>query len=794
MLELTMWMLGGTLIFMMFFFLSSVANATETVSLFFDVNVEQINFAANDVKKTLESQGFTVEMIPLSSLEPGYAKKKVVIGLLSDADVVNLLKMEGGSVPTGLGEQAYALRTTNSGQHSFWVLGGDINGAMYGGLQIAENLSLDGFRGEYNNEEAPFMPLRGMKLNLPFDKRLPTYVGGWSSNSAKQAIPHVWDMSFWKELIDHQARNRYNLLSVWAHHPFPALVKLEDYPDASLPRIEGFDGYENEMAHEQRVAFWHEVMQYAHSRGMKFYFFNWNVYVDYAEDQYPQITRDLSNSVTIDYMNQSIKALIDTYPELDGFGITAGDGMSNSPEDNTTWTYHAIGKAVKEYLSENPSREFNLVHRSVYSNPALFDRIYAPLKEVPNLTMDYSFKYARAHMYSTTTPRWSADIEKAKKLGIRSWVTLRNDDYFYINWGDPKFVRDYMAGIPEKDNVIAINIGADGYNPSRTYFLKDEAMNGQLEVKRRWYMEMLWGRISYNPQMSDDIFKNMLAKRFPTVSADSLFEAWTLASRPLPKVTELIMDNWSLDFHWYPEACWSDPGRETGFRTIDGFANDTTVAKGSELCDIATSAAGNCEGKKSSYVVADEMQADAWRALQLVSSLKSDGNQDLDMALKNIEQMANLGMYYSHKVRGATLKAAGEIEKARESMGKAYYWWISYSRAMEKTYHTDSFRNLSINPDWTFGDAPALKEYTDLGGTGLPSYDCIQIQEHRLRRVIRRAESLEERAKLAGSPLSEAIMEGYKILDSMDTFTIEEIKEYVDRMESKTSNIALDKR
>ena len=111
-------------------------------------------------------------------------------------------------------------------------------------------------------------------------------------NSAKKAIPHVWDMTFWKTLIDQQARNRYNLLSVWTHHPFPALVRLADYPKACLPRIEGFDGYVKEINHDQRVAFWREVMQYAHSRGMKFYFFNWNVYVDYAKDQYPEITRE----------------------------------------------------------------------------------------------------------------------------------------------------------------------------------------------------------------------------------------------------------------------------------------------------------------------------------------------------------------------------------------------------------------------------------------------------------------------------------------------------------------------
>ena len=694
----------------------------ETVGLFYNSKSEQIKFAAGDVRTALESKNFKVEMLPLSALNESYQNKKIVIALASDVAVTGFLIKQGGAIPAGLGEQSYSLQTTTKINPSFWIIGGDENGAMYGGFQIAENIAVDGMSGNYKVQESPFMLNRGMKLNMPFDRRIPTYVGGWSSNSAKKAIPHVWDMTFWKKLIDQQARNRYNLLSVWVHHPFPALVKLADYPKACLPRIEGFDGFVKEMDHEHRVAFWREVMQYAHNRGMKFYFFNWNVYVDYAKDQYPEITRDLNNATTIDYMNKCMKALIETYPDLDGFVITAGVGMSKSSEENTAWTYNAIGKAVKEYLAENPGRKFNLIHRSVYSNPELFDLNYAPLKTLPNATLNFSFKYAQAHMYSTTTPKWGASIESASKLGYKTWITIRNDDYFYINWGDPQFVRDYMAGIPLKEDVISMYIGSDGYNPSRTYFCKNEAMNGQLEVERRWYMEMLWGRISYNPKTSDEVFQNILATRFPTVSADNLFQAWTLASRTLPKVTELIMGEWSLDFHWYPEACWSDPGRCTGFRTIDGFANETTVAKGSNLCDIANSAAGTCNGKKSSYEVADEMQADAEKALSLINTMKSNGNADLEMTIKNIQQMAYLGMYYAHKVRGATLKKAGQIENARETMGKAYCWWIKYSRAMEETYYTDDFRNLSINPDWKFGDAAALKEYTDLGGAGVP--DC----------------------------------------------------------------------
>ena len=707
------WMLVGLLG-------SSAASSVETVGLYVDPTVPQLAFAAGDIKAALEKRNYTVQVHSLVALAKSPSGKKIVLALATNKAVVSQLAAQGGKPVVGLGAQAYALRTTTKPELSYWVLGGDANGTMYGGLQLAESLSGSGLRGRFDTEESPLLLNRGMKLNLPLDKRIPTYVGGWSSNSAKKAIPHVWDMTFWKTLIDQQARNRYNMLSVWVHHPFPALVKLADYPKACLPNIEGFDGFVKELSHEQRVAFWREVMRYAHDRGMTFYFFNWNIYVDYAKTQYPALTQDPKNPTTIDYMSKSMRALLETYPELDGFGITSGDGMDGTQEENTQWTWKAMGKAVTDYLHENPSRPFNLIHRSVKSSVTAWSTTYAPLKSVPNATTHFSSKYAMAHMYSTTTPAWSSDTKNVAKIGMKTWLTLRNDDYFYFSWGDPQFVREFITAIPQKEAVVGMYIGIDGYNPSRTYCYKNAALNGKLEIERRWYMEMLWGRLAYNPQTSDEVLQNLLAVRYPKISAPDLFKAWALASRSLPKVTELIMGEWKLDFHWYPEACWSDPGRCTGFRTIDGFANDTTVADGSKLCDIATSAKGECKGKKSSYAVADEMQTDAQNALSLIKSMKSGGNPELEVVINNMKQMASLSAYYAHKIRGATYKKAGNIEKARDEMGKAYRWWMDYSRSMESTYHPDSFRNLAIAPDWKFADAAVLKEYTDLGGTGIP--------------------------------------------------------------------------
>jgi hypothetical protein len=149
----------------------------ETVGLFFDDKEPQVKFAAGDVKAALEEREITVETLPLESLKDAYANRKIVIGTASTPSIGTALAAQGESPKSALGPQAYQLITTAKPQKSYWVLGGDTAGAMYGGLQLAEKISFDGLAASYDEEVAPDFLQRGVKLNLPMDKRLPTYSG-----------------------------------------------------------------------------------------------------------------------------------------------------------------------------------------------------------------------------------------------------------------------------------------------------------------------------------------------------------------------------------------------------------------------------------------------------------------------------------------------------------------------------------------------------------------------------------------------------------------------------------------
>jgi hypothetical protein len=695
----------------------------ETVGVFFDPAVEQIKFAAGDVRDALEKNKFTVEMLPLTSLNKSYPNKKVVIALASDAAATAALAAQGGGRLPTLGEQAYALRTTESPQKSYWALGGDATGAMYGGLQIAENITFNRLTGTYNNEESPAILKRGIKLNLPLDKNSVTYESsGKVSDSARQAIPNVWDFNFWTAWFDEMARHRYNVVSVWNNHPFTSMIKLADYPDVAIQNVTGYDGYSKVMSMDEKIDHWKKVMAYAHSRGFDYYLVNWNIWTDGATGKYG-ITDDkekaTTNQATIAYMRKCMTTLLETYPDLDGFGITQGEHMSGNKPDEAAFLSKTYGAGIADYARRHPERKLRFIHRWHMANFSEMKKNFAELMALPNVTFDMSYKYSKAHMYATAVPAWMTDNEQTalRDNGLKSWQTVRNDSFHFIEWGDPDFARAYLKGLPgQGDWFRGFLLGSDGFCPTRVFYSKDSVTQGILEVQRRWYMTMLWGRLAYNPATPDAVFKNHMALKFPEVSPESLFTAWSKASRGLPKATELVHGTMKLDWQWWPEGCQS----HKGFVTAAQFA-DAIPGKGSTLCSIADSAAKKCNGGKSSYALAEEIEADAQAALSMVQSLSAAPDTELGVAINNIKTMSYLTLYYAHKIRGATHLKADDKEKARSALGTAYCWWMKYSNLMDAMYTGMKMQRTENFSNWHAHDQSVLKEYTDLGGKGIPA-------------------------------------------------------------------------
>lgn len=710
-----------TLIFGVFSIVSIQEAYSQAINIYADTSIGQIKFAASDIQMDLSKRGQSSQILSLGNLGSAGSVQKVVIALASNTSVTDLLVLEGGTIPAGLGPQSYGLQTTTKGQTSYWIIGGDQNGAMYGGLQMAENIRFNGFTGTYNSQEAPAVMRRGIKLNLPLDAVAQTY-GGKTASSKVNAIPNAWDLSFWTTWFDEMARNRYNVISIWSNHPFTSMIKMADYPDAAIQNVKGLDSFTKIISIDEKIAFWKRVMAYAHARGFEFYLFNWNLMTDNATGKYG-ITDGgggVTSKASIDYMRKCMSTLWETYPDLDGFGITQGENMTGNDVTDSKFLGQTYGSGTADYAKSHPERTVRLIHRWHLADFTAIKANFSEVFKLSNVDFAMSFKYSLAHMYSAALPQrmTNKEIGPLVAANLKSFLTVRNDDFFYHDWGDPEFARAYINGMINKGSWYAgFYMGSDGYSPTRTFFSKNSVSQGKLEIQRQWYMFMLWGRLSYNPGTSDNVFKNSMASRFPGLNSSNLFIAWQKASRVFPVVGDLITGTLGKDSEWWPEACQSG----NGFLTIADFAGaDPSI--GSSLASIAATASGQLGGGKSALTVANEIEADAKSALSSLPGIISPDNSEAGVTLNNIRALSYLGNYYAFKIRGAVLnKTVNKQVDARASMGTAYCWWMNYSNLMDGMYTGMTMARSMDLPNWHAHDKSVLKEYTDLGGTGTPN-------------------------------------------------------------------------
>ena len=670
----------------------------EKVGIFYNHSIPQFEFAASDIKTALENQDYKVELLPITKLFSKYKNQKIVIALKSNSPVIKMLEKEGGKSNKieELEKQGYALRASEGKQASFWAFGGDVAGGMYGGLQIAEYISFNKLGTFEDEEQEPYIRRRGIKFNIPLDQRVPSFDS--DGDQDKSNIKDMWDIDFWTEYLDDLARYRYNTLSYWTKHPFTAMIKLEDYPDVEVHDV--FDGYGNfvkKMSIDEKITFWQEVMQHAKNRSIDIFYFTWNIYMNNAEGKYG-ITSDSINDQTIAYLRKCVKQFLITYPHVSGIGVTAGEHMPDMTfGEREQWLWETYGLGIMDLKNEQPNRQIRFIHRHWYSSCS---DIMKHFKDYDGV-FDFSFKYAKAHMYSSPHIVFEDFLLDEMPEGTQSWWNLRNDDIFYCRWGDPEFTREFILNF-HKEKTAGYLMGSDGYTWGRVYVDKNPEFLGKPEIKKHWYNFMLWGRLGYNPDLSTDIFKNHIKLHFPETSPDKLYEAWKTASKIIPQATRFFWRDW--DVWWYPEAC-----KAQNLMTVKHFMAGSTM-EGSGILNIADYSKKVINDEKITGItpldVAANLEAYASKTLRLVSEIKTYNNVELQLTKNDITAMAHLGDYYCEKIRGATnlqmflaTDDSSYHKHSIQNLEQALANWKKYVGIMDAQYHGRTYARTG-KLDW----------------------------------------------------------------------------------------------
>lgn len=637
-------------------------------------------------------------------------------------------------VPEDKELKAEGFRISNEEGHLL-VTALDPAGLMYGGLEVAERLRTAKPRLIDDSIHNPYMAMRGIKFNAPLDARTPSYSD--ASDAAQANIPEMWSFDFWKETIDTLAKSRYNYISLWSLHPFPSLVKVPGYEKVALndvlrsrtirenenyslwgvgivtPEILKNAEVVREMTIDDKIDFWRKVMTYGKSRNIDFYFITWNIFTDGTFGQYG-ITDDIENPVTRDYFRKSVKEMFVTYPDLAGIGLTTGENMHKQPmQAKEDWAFATYGQGVLDAVKALPGRKIRFIHRQHQASSQAILDTFKPLVENPDIDFIFSFKYAKAHVYSATKQHYHQtfvkDLEPRK---VKTIWTLRNDDTFYFRWGSPAFVREFIKNIPYRVSQ-GYYLGSDQWIWGREFLHRDGDGQGELELVKHEYQWMLWGRLGYDPSLSEERIIAWLSQRFAISMDDAtaLQEAWHQASMIYPAVTGF---HWgALDFQWYIEGCQSRAGHsesKTGFNDVNRFITlpPHPLAGYQSIPDFVA-------GKKSEHTaplqLATEINHHAAEADRLISTLKPGAGSELERVTTDIRIVASMGRYYSNKIRAATQLALFRKTKEPQQQQEAIAALVEAARDW-KTY-TEAVLEHYRNPLWTnrVGDVDLKKNY-----------------------------------------------------------------------------------
>jgi hypothetical protein len=74
--------------------------------------------------------------------------------------------------------------------------------------------------------QQPFVAQRGVNFNVPLDICTTSFDG--SGGLAQNNGQTIWDFAVRRGYFEDLARCRENVISLWAAHPFPAMIKREE--------------------------------------------------------------------------------------------------------------------------------------------------------------------------------------------------------------------------------------------------------------------------------------------------------------------------------------------------------------------------------------------------------------------------------------------------------------------------------------------------------------------------------------------------------------------------------------
>jgi hypothetical protein len=605
-------------------------------------------------------------------------------------------------IDAALGAEAFSIRRKD---RTFQVFGGDERGLIYGALALREQL-LDGITIDAITDTTarPALAFRGIKFNTPWDTYRP-------SSALDQHYDTARDLKFWERFLDMMVENRFNAVSLWTMHPFTYMIRPKNFPEAGKWTPQ-------QLAEWQHL--YHEIFRMAKERGLDTYVVFWSIFVseEFAkahrvakENFYPHyyVPGDTS-PITKRYLRESVAQMLEEYPDLDGIGVSHGEGMAGmTPLQRQQFVDEVFIAGALEAKRKEPVK---LIHRVPFSSglssgpgvstdveqitrtamEKLGDRFDGPI------WVEMKFNWSHGH----STPR----LVKVHggKLGDTYFEPLpsnyrivwqvRNEDFFALRWGVPGFIRQHIAENGRQDYVGGYFVGSETYIPALDYFTSKQPVAWRYAFERQWLFYELWGRLLYDPATPDSVFEAEFTRRYGA-DAKPLLSAYALASNTQLRLASLYDSRW--DFTLYSEGFLALQGEETHYIGVDALIDQPTLDPAyvsvADYVKVTREGGTFAAERVTPPSLADALERDSRAALELVRDIDTRGNASLMYEVADVKAWSQLGLHLAEKLRGAVAlqtyrssHAAADRQTAIAHLEKALAAWDQLIRITRPIY------------------------------------------------------------------------------------------------------------
>jgi len=253
---------------------------------------------------------------------------------------------------------------------------------------------------------------------------------------------------------------------------------------------------------------------------------------------------------------------------------------------------------------------------------------------------------------------------------------MRNEDFFMLRWGQTDFVRKHIA-MNVKPYVNGYYVGSETYIPAKDYITSLPGTSYKYAYERQWMFYKVMGRLLYNPNTPDAVFKNEFEQRFPKQGA-KLFDTQAKAS-----IVPLVIASWqnaTWDFSLYTEGfLYSTKNKEN--KKVQKLIPLTDMADKvpmdpayMSIADFLATENKIPKGKITPLYLADSVERICNEVVKELSTLKMDKNVDLLYEVSDMKAWANLGLYFSNKLRAAIEYKRYKTTNDKKHLEQAISW------------------------------------------------------------------------------------------------------------------------